>query len=136
MLPLAPPGVYTARQHHVPVWLAVIASESAYDAGGLDPLIAWVVTGLPTGVPAGSGQVPPFAFTWSGLQMKKVTVPVGVPSPDWVAWTRAWSVTWELKGVVLPEPTDGVVVVVVGIVLTVKHSLVPPVPPNSFSGVG
>jgi len=68
--------------------------------------------------------------------MKKVTVPVGVPSPVRVAWTMAWSVTWDPKVVVPPEPVDGVVVVVVGIVRTVKHSLVPVAPPNSVSGVG
>ncbi len=63
-------------------------------------------------------------------------MPVGVPSPDWLAWTMAWSVTEDPKVVVPPEPTDGVVVVVVGIVLTVKHSLVPVEPPNSVRGVG
>jgi hypothetical protein len=70
------------------------------------------------------------------LQMKKVRVPVGVPSPVWVAWTMAWSVTWVPKVVVPPEPADGVVVVVVAICWIVKHSLVPPVPPNSLSAPG
>ncbi|HEV2375276.1 MAG TPA: hypothetical protein VGS19_24335 [Streptosporangiaceae bacterium] len=67
--------------------LAVTALESADDAGGLDPLTACVVTGLPTWVPFGSGRAPP--LVWAGLQTKKVTVPVGVPSPDWLAWTTA-----------------------------------------------
>ena len=73
-------GVYTARKHHVPVMLAVIAADVAVDWGGFDPVTAVVLTGLPTLVPFGSGQAPP--LVWVGLQTKKVTVPVGVPSPD------------------------------------------------------
>jgi hypothetical protein len=125
--------VYTARKHHVPVWLTVTASESANDAGGLDPLTACVSTGLPTCVPP-VGQAPP--LVWLGLQMKNVTVPVGVPSPDWSACTIAWSLTWDPNVVVPPDPTDGVVVVVVVIVWTVKHSFVPLAPPNSVSVPG
>jgi hypothetical protein len=66
--------------------------------------------------------------------MKKVTVPVGVPSPDVTACTIAWSVTCDPK--VAVTPGCGVVVVVVMIVWTVKHSFAPVVPPNSFSAVG
>src|SRR5258708_1199742 len=116
--------------------LAATGPESADDAGGSELGTAVVATGLPTWVPVPSGQVPPFAVTWLGLQMKKVTVPVGVPSPGVTACTIAWSVTEDPKGVVPPEPTDGVVVVVVAICWTVKHSLVPLAPPNSVSGVG
>ena len=71
-------------------------------------------------MPFGAGQAPP--LVWVGSQTKNVTVPVGVPSPAWVACTMAWSVTEDPKVIVPPEPGDGVVVVVVGIVLTVKHS--------------
>jgi len=67
----------------MPVMLAVTALESAVAAGGSDPLIACVVTGLPTWVPSGAGADPP--LTWVGLHTKKVTVPVGVPPPDVVA---------------------------------------------------
>ena len=75
------------------------------------------------------GQAPP--FVWLGLQTKNLTLPVGVPSPDWVAEMRALSVTCDPKVVVPPEPTDGVVTVVVGITWTVKHSLVPSAPPST-----
>jgi hypothetical protein len=111
--------------------LAVIELESAEEAGGLDPATACVVTALPTGVPP-DGQAPP--VVWFGLHTKNVTEPVGVPPPDAWAVTRAWSVTDDPKVVVPPEPTDGVVMVPVWIVWTVKHSLVPFAPPNSASG--
>src|SRR5215469_18790580 len=114
--------------------LAVIALESADEAGGLEFATAVVVTGLPTWVPFGAGQAPPLVCV--GLQTKKVTVPVGVPPPGWVAWTMAWSVTWDPKVVIPPEPADGVVVVVVMIGWTVKHSLVPLAPPNSVKAAG
>src|SRR5258708_4266702 len=107
--------------------LTVTPMESANDEGGLEA-IAVVVTGSPTWVPP-VGQAPP--VVWVGSHTKNVTVPVGVPSPDWVACTIAWSVTVDPKVVVPPEPVDGVVVVVVGICWTVKHSLVPLAPPNS-----
>lgn len=48
----------------------------------------------------------------------------------------AWSVTVDPKAVVPPEPTDGIVVVVVAICWTVKHSAVPLEPPNSVSVPG
>src|SRR5712692_4750378 len=105
--------------------LTVTALESADAEGGLVPRSVNVVV-LLTGLPSGSGHAPP--LVWVGLQTKKSTVPVGTPSPLTVAATTALSVTVEPKVVVT---TDGVVVVVVGIVLTVKHSLVPLVPPNS-----
>ena len=76
-MPLAPPGVYTARKHHVPVTLAVIAAEVPSDAGGLELATAVAVTGLPTWVPP-IWQAPP--ITSFGLQTKNVMVPVGVPS--------------------------------------------------------
>src|SRR5215470_3157393 len=114
--------------------LTVTAAESADDAGGLDPLTACVVTGLPTWVPLGAGHVPP--LVWVGSQTKKVTVPVGVPSPELAACTTAWSVTWDPKVTVPPWPGDGVVVVVVAIVWTVKHSLVPLAPPFSLRAAG
>jgi hypothetical protein len=48
LLPLVPPGVYSAWNHHVPVWFTVTVPESAVAAGGLEPLTACVSTGLPT----------------------------------------------------------------------------------------
>jgi hypothetical protein len=105
------------------------------DWGGFEFATAVVWTGLPTGLPPDE-QVPPFAATWEGVHTKNATVPVGVPPPLVAAVTNAVSVTTELKLVFPPEPTDGVVMVLVAIVWTVKHSLVPLAPPNSMSGEG
>src|SRR5215472_11144159 len=113
--------------------LTVTGSESADEAGGFDPVTSCAVAAL-TWVPCPSGQAP--WTVWAGLQTKKVMVPVGVPPSAWAAVTTAWSVTDDPKGVVFPEPTDGVVTVVVGICATVKHSLVPLSPPNSVSVPG
>src|SRR5262249_28779471 len=57
-LPLAPPGVYTPRKHHVPSWFAVTAAESAVDEGGFEPAVGFRFTGLPTCEPP-VAQVPP-----------------------------------------------------------------------------
>ena len=119
-LPFAPPGVYSARKHQVPVLLTVTAAESACEAGGFEPATGLVVTGEPTAVPFGLGQAPPLVCV--GSQMKNDTLPVGVPAPPVVAVTTAWSVTELPKTAVPPEPAEGVVTVVVGIFATLKHS--------------
>jgi hypothetical protein len=48
--------------------LAVIALESADEAGGLEFATAVVVTGLPTWVPFGAGQAPPLVWAGSGIR--------------------------------------------------------------------
>jgi hypothetical protein len=116
----------------VPVALAVTPLEVAVDCGGFEFATAVVGTGVPSGLPP-EEQVPPFAVTWAGVHTKNATLPVGVPPPLAAALTNALSVTTELNVVFPPEPTDGVVMVVVLIVWTVKHSLVPLAPPNSVS---
>src|SRR5215467_3028830 len=112
--------------------LTVTPVESADDAGGSEAGTATAVAWLSCVPP--DGQALP--FTWVGLHTKKVMVPVGVPSPEWVAWTVAWSVTVDPKVVVPPEPTDGAVTVVVGICPTVNPSPAPGAPPNSARAAG
>lgn len=85
--------------------------ELAVDDGGLAPVTGLSATGLPTWVPPVL-QVPPFAVTWLGVQMKKVSVPVTFGPPPIVAVIVALSVTVDPK-VVLVEL--GAVSTVVGI---------------------
>src|SRR5215472_3256120 len=99
-----------------------MAVESACDAGGFDPAMGAAVAVLSC-VPFGLGHAPP--LVWVGLQTRKVIVPVGAPAALDVAVTTAWSVTELPKMTSAPDPTDGVVTVVVGIGATSKHSTLP-----------
>src|SRR5438552_2434109 len=95
----------------------MIASEVASDAGGLEAATADAVL-LPAAVPR-AWQSPPLVATSVGLQMKKLMVPVGVPSALLAAVTTAWSVT---DAFTTPEVMLGVVTVVVASGATVTHS--------------
>jgi hypothetical protein len=114
-------GRYSARKHHMPVTLTVNGSEVALDEGG-DPACGVRAVVMLTSVPPLEQRPVLAGVSWLGLQMKKVTVPVTGPPPSIVALMTALSVTFELNVVLPPLPVEGVVFVVVGIGMTVKHS--------------
>src|SRR5260370_12138528 len=107
-----------ARKHQTPVWLAITAGlEVASDCGGLESAMAVAVLGLPLrAVPPAHTSDPAVPVTWFGLQVKKLTVPVGVP-PAGSPVTTAWSNTEAPNETLLtgvPLPSTGVVTVAVG----------------------
>jgi hypothetical protein len=121
--------VNVARKHHTPTAFAVTRPEVASDFGGELPAIAVVLTGFPvTAEPAAASQCAdePVPVTWPGLQMKKLTVPFGVP-PAAVPVTTAWSFTCVPTATeperFVPLESCGVVAVVVPSGFTVTHSV-------------
>jgi hypothetical protein len=122
-------GVKVARKHHVPTAFAVTRPEVASDFGGELLAIAVAVCGFPeTAEPSPEAQCAdePLPVTWPGLQMKKLTVPVGVP-PAAVPVTTAWSFTCVPTEIAperfVPLESCGDVAVLVVSGATVTHSL-------------
>ena len=76
---------------------------------------------LPAAVPPVEQR--PLTSSCAGLQMKKLTTPDGKPSEFEVAVTTAWSVTLAPTATIAPEPTLGVVTVVVFSLPTTTHSV-------------
>jgi hypothetical protein len=114
-------GAYSALQHHWPIAFTVNDVEVALDEGGKPGCGVRAVV-LLTSVPPLEQRPTLAGVSWLGLHRKKVTVPVTLGPPLDVALMSALSVTEEPKLTLPPLPADGVVLVLVGIGGTLKHS--------------